>query len=310
MRRLLILLMVLQFAGFIGESHAEVKWTADARVRPRLDIRNERDYGSTNSDYYYLYRARLNATGDLGDGWFGHIQLGTNGVGYWTGKFGDSATTNSSKPSALSVEGANRGTVDFMLIYFGRRTEGFGYMGGLIPIDGNAMPQYDVHFYSNLMVDVPFYLNSNNAAHGLIGYLGSGQFKINATVLVDNNDGRKIEDSDGNITNNTHDQYTVVVDAPINLGDATVQPMILATFADRGTEAPVTFGGNITSPHVGEFTFSGSFAMSVQRAGDESDKYDAIYFRAKVAGEAGPGTLLAWVDIAKKSWKMAGVSDR
>ena len=78
----------------------------------------------------------MNFKADIGEGWFGHVQLGSAGFGYWTGKFGDPSASFQAKPSSSSVEGANRGDVDFMLIYFGRKTKEFGYMGGLIPVNG------------------------------------------------------------------------------------------------------------------------------------------------------------------------------
>ena len=56
---------------------AEINFSGDARVRPRLDIK---DYGPDKSsmDLYYLYRARLNVDASIGEGWFFNGKLGTN----------------------------------------------------------------------------------------------------------------------------------------------------------------------------------------------------------------------------------------
>ena len=48
---------------------ADLHISGDARVRPRYDIKENTD-GSSTSDLYYLYRARLNIKADIGDGWF------------------------------------------------------------------------------------------------------------------------------------------------------------------------------------------------------------------------------------------------
>lgn len=302
MKRALTAVTVLLVILLAGSLAAEVKIDGDARLRPRLDIRDNGDYGVRQSDMYYYYRARINLKGDLGDGWFGHVQLGTNGFAYWTGKFGDPNESGASKPSASSVDGASRGPVDFMLIYFGRKTDKFGYMGGIIPLNSLANPLYDVHFYSNLMVDVPFLLYSNMGAGGFTGYLGFKQGKINLTVLMDNNKGKKIEDADGTVTQNTHDQHTVVLDAPLKLGKATLQPVFMGTIADAGMNAPVTYGVNFTSPKLGKTTFYGTLAMSMQRAGGDAAEYDVTYFRGKMVSDIGTGKLTFWIDLAKKKF--------
>ena len=296
MRKLIIAVAAMLLVAMAGSTMADVTWSGDARLRPRLDIRDRGEFGNKTTDGYYYYRARLNLRGDIGDGWFGHVQLGTNGFAYWTGKFGD--PTGGSKPSSSSVDGASRGPVDFMLLYFGRKTKEFGYWGGLIPLDGLSNPVLDVHYYPSIMIDVPYFLYSNNGAHGFAGFVAFGDHKLNATLLVDNNDGILTEDPDGDVVSSTHDQYSVMLDAPLKAGKATIQPVVILTAADAGMDAPITFGANLTSPKVGQFTFYATAAMSMQRAGGEANEYDAMYFRGKTVGTVGPGKLTAWVDVA------------
>lgn len=302
MRKLLIAVTAILLIAMAGSTMAEVVWTGDARIRPRMDIRDRGDYGNTTTDGYYYYRARLNVKGNIGDGWFGHVQLGTNGFAYWTGKFGDPSASGNSKPSSSSVDGASRGPVDFMLIYFGRKTTEFGYWGGLIPLNGLSNPLLDVHYYSNVMVDVPYFLYSNNGAHGFAGFVAVGDHKLNATLIVDDNEGIKTEDPDGNLISKTHDQYSMMFDALLKAGKATIQPVVIVTAADAGMDAPMTFGANLTSPKVGQFTFYATAAMSMQRAGGDAAEYDAMYFRGKAVGSVGPGKLTAWVDVANKKF--------
>lgn len=309
MKKFLTALTLLLIIALAGSISAEIKLTGDARLRPRLDIKDNGEYGNKTTDGYYYYRARLNLKSSLGDGWFGHVQLGTNGFAYWTGKFGDPSASDASKPSSSSVDGASRGTVDFMLIYFGRKTDKFGYWGGLIPVDGLNNPLLDVHYYSDKMIDVPFFEYSNNGAHGFGGYIGfNNGTKVNATILVDNNEGIKTEDSDGETISNTHDQYSVILDVPLKLGEAIVQPVLIATMADRGMDAPLTYGVNLTSPKVGQFKFSGTLAMSTQSAGGDAAEYDVWFVRAKADGKIGSGTLTAWVDLASKDFDKIDVT--
>lgn len=298
MRRLLIAVTAILLVAMVGSAMAEVTWSGDARIRPRLDIRDYGDIKDKTTDGYYYYRARLNLRGDIGEGWFGQVQLGTNGFAYWTGKFGDPGASGNSKPSGSSVDGASRGPVDFMLIYFGRKTKEFGYWGGLIPVNGLANPLLDVHYYPLQMIDVPFFLYSNNGAHGFAGFVTFGQHKLNATLLVDDNDGILSEDPTGNTVASTHDQYSLMLDAPLKVGKATVQPVVILTAADAGRDAPKTFGANLTSPKVGQFTFNATAAASLQQSGGRDREYEAMYFRGKVSGMAGPGKLTAWVDVA------------
>ena len=57
---------------------ADINISGDARIRPRLDIKDSGgDYGASSTDLYYLYRARLNINADIGDGWFFNAKLGS-----------------------------------------------------------------------------------------------------------------------------------------------------------------------------------------------------------------------------------------
>ena len=61
----LIVLMLMVSAVF-----ADITITGDARVRPRMDIKDSGEYGTKTSDIYYLYSARLLISADIGGGYF------------------------------------------------------------------------------------------------------------------------------------------------------------------------------------------------------------------------------------------------
>ncbi|KAA3637754.1 MAG: hypothetical protein DWP97_00205 [Calditrichaeota bacterium] len=323
MKKALTILTIIMLVSIAVSAVAEVVVTGDMRIRPRMDLRSTTTYDSPNSNYqsfmtedrtdgYYYYRARVNAKANIGDGWFSHIQLGSNGVAYWTGKFGAGST-----PSGSSLPGAGRGTVDFMLLYFGRKMDKGGYMGGLIPINALANPLYDLHYYSNIMVDVPYFIFNNNGAHGFTGYINlSNGGKLNATLLVDD-DNTQIEttlDSTASgvpnpITktdNEMKDTYTFIFDAPLKLSDFTVQPVVMFTaITAEGMPKPMTYGANIATPKMGKWQFFGTFGASTQSEADTTTgtvEYSAWYARLKAVGMIGKGKMTAWVDMASKKF--------
>ncbi len=305
MRKFFTLLTILLVIANASTLVAEVKISGDAKIRPRLDIKDNGEFGNKTSNGYYYYLARLNLKSDIGEGWFGHIQLGSNGYGYFTGKFGDPIESGASIPSSSSVDGASRGPVDFMLVYFGRHTKKLGYMGGLMPVNGITNPMFDLHYYSDKMVDVPYYLYSNNGAYGFSGYVGfENGGKINASIFVDNNDGVRTENRSGVITEDIIDQYTLMLDAPLIISDFTVQPVLLFTaVVQDSTEAPITYGLNISTPKIVLFNFYGSFGISSQKE-EGTSEYKAWYIRTKAVGKIGTGTFTAWYDIAKKTFEL------
>ena len=193
----LIILMLL-----ITGIYADVTITGDARVRPRLDIKDNGEFGNKTSDMYYLYRARLKVAADIGDGYFFKTMLASHGVAWWTGKFGTGAT-----PNAASQPGAGRGSVNFMELYFGQVGETFGWSVGIIPVAGT--PLKDLHYYPTKMVDLPYLIFNNNSAHGFdFNYKVAGN-KLDLKILVDNNDGLSTLNSEGESIDNFSVSYSV-----------------------------------------------------------------------------------------------------
>jgi len=77
----------------------------------------------------------------------------------------------------VSIPGAGRGTVDFMLVYFGHEGKRFSWLTGLMPVHGDIF--LDAQFYPIKPLDIPWILFNNNAAYGAdFNYKMGGQ-KLN-----------------------------------------------------------------------------------------------------------------------------------
>ena len=270
---------------------ADVTISGDARVRPRLDIKDNGTYGNKTNDIYYLYRARILISADIGEGYFFKTRLGHNGVAYWVGKFGTGALPSS------STSNAGRGSVDFMELYFGHNGESFGWSAGLIPVGHN--PLKDLHFYPTKPLDIPWVIFGNNAAHGFdFNYKLAGN-KLDLKVIVDNNSGFTTY-VDGNAvdTLSSTDQYTFNVSYPVSIAGIKLTPELLMTVADEGDAAPMTYGATLGLPKVAGFGVSAYFGMTSQTVAD-AGAYSGWIGRAKLVGQLGPGKLTTWYDIAQ-----------
>ena len=74
MRKLITTAIILII--IITGAYADITFSGDARVRPRLDIVDLGSYGNRTDNVYYFYRARLNVAADIGDGYFFKTKLG------------------------------------------------------------------------------------------------------------------------------------------------------------------------------------------------------------------------------------------
>ncbi len=276
--------------------YAEVTISGDARVRPRLEITDNREYGNHVSDCYYYYRARLLLSADIGDGYFFKTRLGHNGVAYWIGKFGEGDRLYPN----ISVPGAGRGSVDFMELYFGHNGDTFGWSAGIIPVAHN--PMLDIHFYPTRMVDIPWLIFNNGAAHGFdLNYKIAGN-KLDVKILVDNNVGRVIDDIIDSLDVTTRDQYTINASYPIGFSGLKMTPQFLMTIADDGDPAPISYGASLSLPKIAGFGISADVALSNQTVSDtltETEAYSGWIARVKMVGKVGPGVLTAWYDVAQ-----------
>ena len=188
-----------------------------------------------------------------------------------------------------------------MELYFGYKGEKYGWHTGLIPIAGT--PLKDMHFYPTLMVDLPYLIFNNNAAHGFsFNYKLAGQ-KLDLKVLVDDNKGVKVS-VDGEVVDSlsTKDQYTVDLSYPIKMAGIKVTPELLKTVADENAAAPMTYGAELSLPKVAGFGLSAFFGATSQTVEDtltSLEAYTGWIGRVKLDGQIGPGALTAWYDIGQ-----------
>jgi hypothetical protein len=316
-------LWLLVIMLFLTNAYAEITFSGDARIRPRFDVKDNGEYGTTSEDFYYYYRARLMIKADIGDGYFFNTRLGHNAGAYWTGKFG-----TGSLPSSLSNPNAGRGTVDFMELYFGHVGENFGWSGGIIPVSHN--PVLDIHFYPEIILDKAWDTYNNNAAHGFdLNYKLAGNV-LDLKILVDNNDGKKVVDKnfvsqsdttisyiisqdsgsivlDTTITMTTspdsdsRDQYSLYLTYPVSFFGFKMSPHFLMTLADKDRPAPITYGAEFALPKVAGFKLSAFAGLTSQSVSDSTTAvvaYKGSIARFKMIGKLGPGTLVAWYDLA------------
>ncbi len=305
MRKLLISALIL--TGLVSIALADVTVSGDARVRPRMDVKDYGEYGDSNgntsyTDNYYMYRARLFVKADIGDGWYFKTTLGTNGLAYWTGKFG-----TGDKPHSGSLASSGRGAVSFMELYYGLKRANYGFQMGILPLSGYSNPSLDLHFYPTKVVDIPWLIWNNNALHGFSGYYKAGPGTLKAWVSVDNNPKQSVEPLEGDATE-AKDQYTLMFNYGLSFAGVKVDPWFLYTLADEGAAAPMTYGANVTGPKVAGFTPAASFFMTSQSV-DETATYSGNLLRFKVSGKVGPGSLLFWYDMAKMEWDDAATHD-
>ena len=307
----------------LSSVYAQVKLTGDARVRPRFDVKDNGEYGTKSEDFYYYYRARLMIEANIGGGYYFNTRLGHNAAAYWTGKFGTGVT-----PSSSSIPCAGRGSVDFMELYFGHKGKKLGWSGGIIPVKHN--PMLDIHYYPEIMLDKAFDTYSNNAAHGFDVNYKLGRNVLDLKILVDDNAGKKVVDEnfvsrsdtsivyiidqdsgsirlDTTITmtsssaSTSRDQYTFYVSYPVSFLGFKMTPHMLYTLADEGRPAPITYGAEFALPKVAGFKLSSSAALTSQSVSDSLSgvaAYSGSIARIKMVGKLGPGTLVAWYDLA------------
>ena len=78
-------------------------------------------------------------------------------------------------------------------------------------------------------------------------------------------------------------------------------PHLLYTLADEGRPAPMTYGAEFALPKVAGFKLSSTAALTSQSVSDSLTgvaAYSGWIARVKAVGKLGPGTLVAWYDVA------------
>ena len=267
-------------------SFADMYISGDARLRPRLDVKENTSSYDKQSDLYYLYRARLNIKADIGEGYFFSSKLGTNEVSAISKMAYDGDHT-----SAPGILNSSRPQVDFLQLYFGYQKENSGFWGGAFPLKSN--PALDIHFYPTKMVDIPFALFNNGAVNGFGGYRKLSNYKLNWFLSVDNQKTNSVTKDD--VKTDLNESYTFGLDTKINLGSIGFKPQLIATFGDSIDTQPLTYGGSLDLMELGGFKSSFSYFTSTN---SQNSEYDANHIRLSVVKKIKIGDLKLFYDIA------------
>ncbi|MBL7032852.1 MAG: hypothetical protein ISR91_01790 [Candidatus Delongbacteria bacterium] len=307
MKKILIVLLMLSLGATAA---AQIKLSADARVRPRLDntalFKTNGDDSTSSTDIYWLYRARLNAKAELDGGFMWAVKLGHESGAMWS-KMGTPATNGT----------------DWMLAYFGQKTNRFSWYAGRIPLKESLM--IDLHYYPKAPVGIPFNINHNSSITGVKSSAELGPGVLDIFYAVDNNNQASDIDSDDRMTYT--DQYTLgggftfmvgPVKAFLQVMSANgidsydVTTMVPALIADSdstyilGEEAvvetidvynPTTYGGYLYPSFAG-FTFAGGIALTTET----DNAFSGWAYHIGLKGALGPGTLNAWYRGSVMDW--------
>jgi len=301
MRKLVIIsLALLMISGL----WAEITWSGSARLRPRIDMKDYGDfpvydsalddYKESQTDIYWWYRAYLDMLADIGGGWMFKAQLSAFGPANFT-KFGAG-----SLPHSAAYGSASRPAMLFNQLYYGYKGEQFGFFGGLVPISGINNPGMDIHFYPDMVVDIPWVLFNISAATGFTGYYDLGFAKLNGFFTFDNEVLNTVEYEVGEKAE-LSETKSIGLDATLMVGPAWVQPVLIKTMGEDVMWSPMTVGVNAGMKVMENYGLSGGFFSTTQ---DEEDglfgKYSGTLFRIKATGPdpLGMGSFAIWYDMA------------
>tara|TARA_B100000945_G_C20357678_1_gene585493 strand:- start:97 stop:1131 length:1035 start_codon:yes stop_codon:yes gene_type:complete len=276
----------------ISNIFASISLSGDARVRPRLDVKEYPDESTQKeSDLYYLYRARLNIKADIGDGYFFHAKLGTNEISGMSKMASDG--NNSSIPGNLN---SSRAQVDFLELYYGYKGEKSGLWAGAFPLKHN--PALDIHYYPDKIVDIPFALLNNSSITGFGGYCTMSKYKLDWFISVDKQQTNSKIDIEGNKTE-LMDSYTLGFNSKINIGSMSIIPRLLFSIADSTEYSPLTFGTDINLMEITGFKPGVSYYMSQ----DSNRENDLSHIRLSVKKQFDLGQLKLFYDLASSKQK-------
>tara|TARA_Y100001934_G_scaffold213583_1_gene252923 strand:- start:248 stop:1372 length:1125 start_codon:yes stop_codon:yes gene_type:complete len=312
---------------------SDIQFSGDARFRPRYDIKENGD-GSSTSDLYYMYRARLNMKADIGDGWFFNTQLGAaNTAGMTTMGVDEDITA-----WGPGNQNSNRPPVNFMQLYFGSMKDDWGFWAGAFPLKYN--PSLDLHFYSDKLVDIPFALFNNSSTTGFAGYKSMYGYKLNWFLSVDNNvveneetlaetivteipgecsdpsfltqeacedfgaewtEGTTNEEMIDSETIDDCDDFTLGFDANLIFGSVSVTPRLLTSFGGIDDDIfPTTLGVDILLPEMVGFKTGFSYYTSIKGSEGDDGYYEADHMRLSLSRPIKEGKLKFFYDIASK----------
>jgi len=263
---------------------SDINVNGDARLRPRLDLKTNGDNTST-ADLYYLYRARLNISSNIGGGWFFKSRIGTNDASSQVKMGVDGPFSNSP-----GLPNASRPALSFLNLYFGIKGDDCGLWGGAIPLKHN--PALDIHFHADKVVDIPWAVFNNSSTTGFAGYIK----RVNWFISIDGNN-EEIGEGDTETVKRI-DPVTLGLDFNFKWNEyLDMKPRILVTIANQFEPWPMTFGLDMKVKPLFKINSMLSVYTSMQII-NEDYKYQISHTRFKFNRELGPGELNFWFDMA------------
>ncbi|UWX57211.1 porin [Chlorobaculum sp. MV4-Y] len=218
MKKMLSLAAMFAVLASASTAQAELKLGGDASVR----VREDSYAGNTNitdDNLSWQYRVRLNASADLGDGYFFKTMItNENDDGGWV------TSNNIQNEFSLSVSN----------FYFGRMLENCHYMAGRLPLNSFNNPIFDITLFPTTAVDNPVYNIFMDRAYGLNYGTKIGNGMLNATLVVlDDASTTTSPSTDGDGIFN--DGYALHLDYKVNVGNVTLEPQFLTVLTNGTT---------------------------------------------------------------------------
>lgn len=274
---MLSLAALLAAISYATPASAELKIGGDASLRMRNEFNAVDPGNNATDDVMWQSRVRLNASADLGDGYyFKTLIMSEGGAAGW-----------------LNTTGNENYALAASQVYFGRNMENCNYKFGRIPLNSFSNPIYDLTLYPAQPTDTPVNNLNFDRLYGASYGTKMGGGMLNTTLVVLDNSSTTAGTAayDGML----NDGYALSVAYTTTWGNVTVEPQIFAVLTNANVTTlgnnvtPLTFGLN-ASGKVGDGKLSG--AAFYTSAGDEAD-YSGYLLRVK--GETGP--YMAWVDL-------------
>ena len=313
---------------------ADITISGDARFRPRYESVNNgllNEELEETSDLYYLYRARLNLKADISENWFFNAQIGTPTSSGMT-KMGSDPDVLYNRPGDKN---SGRPFIGFTQLYFGYKDSKRGIWTGVIPIGNSSI--FDLHFYPENPVDIPWATFNNNCTTGIAGYENFSDYKLNWFLSVDKNMVNQKEALDTSFNNH----YTLGFNTTMEFNSMSIKPYFLMSFGNdkiyenndddfdfdifeddyfEGT-SPTTLGAEVTLPDnlIENFTVKTSYFMS--NYGSPSKKwledddwdenyynYEADHLRILLEGPFESGKIKFFYDISSIKYNIEPIA--
>jgi hypothetical protein len=307
MKKMLSLAAMFAVLAYASPASAELKLGGDASIRLRNVSFTGDDANTKNDDSTWQYRVRLNASADLGSGYFFKALVMNEddnyGGGWQSVKYGNSEKYN------LAVSN----------FYFGRMQENCHWMVGRLPLGSFNNPIFDLTLYPFTPLETPVANINFDRVFGL-NYgtkLGDGMLNATLVVLDDTKNGDTASKGDGLF----NDGYALHLDYKVNVGDVTLEPQFLTVLTNSDIWAqdiytgagsavisqvtPYTFGALVGVPAgKAKLTFGGFYTDCNDTTPNTSNDFDYNGYLFRVKGEI--GNFMAWYDYNHSTVKQSG----